>query len=70
MSAQIEPTYLGDGVYARFDGFQVWIWCDGDANEIALEPATMMNLMDFVKAIKERNKGPMIPGVEYEPEKY
>ncbi len=51
-----EPRYLGDGVYARFDGFQVWLWLEGArGEEIALEPATMMGLMDFVADIKKRN---------------
>lgn len=48
----VEPTYLGDAVYARFDGFHVWIWTsDGIRNspEIALEPSVLAALNDYAK---------------------
>ena len=36
-----EETYLGDGVYASFDGYQIWLRADegSHVNRIALEPA-------------------------------
>ena len=41
-----QPTYLGDGVYASFDGYQIWLksW---NGNEIALEPAVFSSLVDY-----------------------
>lgn len=38
-------TYLGDGVYASFDGYQVWIWTSN--GRIALEPETLQSLVEF-----------------------
>ncbi len=40
--------YLGDGLYAEFDGYQLWlISSDGkrDLNRVALEPATYRSLV-------------------------
>lgn len=46
-----EPhTYLGDGVYALFDGFQVWIWTSNGITQsprIAVNEDTMSNLVRF-----------------------
>jgi hypothetical protein len=51
MSAQV---YLGDGAYASFDGFQVWIYCDvgGRTHSIALEAPALAALSEYVEAIK------------------
>lgn len=48
-------TYVGDGVYAWHDGYQVWIatervpghWC-----AIALEPAVLAQVNQFAKAFE------------------
>jgi hypothetical protein len=44
-------TYLGDGVYARFDGYQVVITTDPNksSNCIALEDNVMNDLIVFWK---------------------
>lgn len=45
-------TYLGDGVYASFDGYQVWVYTSNGIREserIALEPAVMKNLIGFYR---------------------
>ncbi len=45
-------TYLGDGVYAMFDGYHVWIWTSNgrEASErIALEPRVIDSLVDFYR---------------------
>lgn len=50
-----EETYLGDGVYARFDGYQVWLRTpreNGD-HEIALEPAVYEALTNYVRNLLE-----------------
>lgn len=47
--------YLGDGVYVRFDGYQLWLRTpreDGD-HVIALEPAVWAQLERYVKNLKE-----------------
>ncbi len=52
-------TYLGDGVYARFDGYHVWIWTSDGYNksvEIALEPAVIAEINAFADKCR-RGKG-------------
>lgn len=55
--------YLGDGVYAAFDGYQVWLTTENGietTNSIALEPAVYAALERYVKALRG-------PAVETEP---
>lgn len=49
--------YLGDGVYAAFDGYQVWLRTL-EGNQIALEPAVFVALEDYVRRLKESVKPP------------
>lgn len=54
--AEWKKEYLGDGVYAAFDGFGVWITSeDGiDATEaIYIEPSTFESLQRFLSRMKE-----------------
>jgi sarcosine oxidase delta subunit len=50
--------YIGDGVYASFDGYQIWVKAqrDGMTHEIALEPHVFVELMsyasNFYKGVK------------------
>jgi hypothetical protein len=41
--------YIGDGVYASFDGYTVWLHTDraGGRHWLALEPEVMRSLNDF-----------------------
>lgn len=56
-------SYLGDGVYAFFDGYQIWLRtghhkeskCD---NQIFIEPKVFLKLNKFVN--KLRNKGAFV----------
>ena len=51
-------TYLGDGAYATFDGYQVWVHTTNGisiTNSIALEPVTFRNLQEFYKT--QTNQG-------------
>lgn len=44
--------YLGDGVYATFDGYQVWLRTSNGITAsppIALEPSVMQSLIDYAK---------------------
>jgi hypothetical protein len=46
-------AYLGDGVYASFDGWHVWLRTDKDdqVHEIALEPAVFNELKLYVEKV-------------------
>ena len=62
-------TYLGDGVYAIFDGFGIWLYANDHRNptdKIYLKPEVLNGLIDFnkearssevVELIKLRMKG-------------
>jgi hypothetical protein len=49
----MDETYLGDGVYASFDGYQIWLdtRAQHPVNRIALEPAVWDRLKDYVTEI-------------------
>jgi hypothetical protein len=45
-------AYLGDGVYASFDGYQVWLAANHHENDVvALEPAVMAALALYAKRV-------------------
>ena len=47
-----QETYLGDGVYASFDGFQIWLAVNHHKNkQVALEPAVMASLLRFADRV-------------------
>ena len=52
--ADNQATYLGDGVYASFDGFQIWLHLGAHTNPplIALEPSVLKALNDYNTRIK------------------
>jgi hypothetical protein len=46
--AAAEPEYLGDGVYASFDGYQVWLAVNDHRNQVvALEPSVLAALVAY-----------------------
>lgn len=55
------PIYLGDGVYAEYDGYGIWLktgdhreaFCD---NKIYLEDMVLASLNNFVRRIEAENK--------------
>ena len=50
-----DEQYLGDGVYASFDGYQVWLAANHHENRvIALEPAVFKALCGYVAAITKK----------------
>ena len=54
--ASSTPAYLGDGVYAAFDGFQIRLWTtDGisETNVIFLDPEVQVELVRFIEKIVE-----------------
>jgi len=56
LSRVATETYLGDGLYASFDGYMIILRApraEGD-HWIALEPKVYANLVTFVKELEER----------------
>jgi hypothetical protein len=53
MTAQQE-TYLGDGLYASFDGFTIWLRAprEGGDHIVALEPLVYGELVRFVADLR------------------
>jgi hypothetical protein len=50
--------YLGDGLYAEYDGEQVRLFAsDGDTttNEVFLDSATLRAFLHFIEAVREKN---------------
>lgn len=50
--------YLGDGVYASFDGYQIWLRAPrerGD-HEIALEPEVWRALVEYRNSLKGKGR--------------
>ena len=61
--------YLGDGVYASFDGYQIWLRTPrhGGIHEIALEPKVFEALLQYQQDLtrtKARFGAPLEPGAE------
>jgi hypothetical protein len=52
-----DQAYLGDGVYASHDGYQVWLAAnDPDNHVVALEPSVLIRLFAYVTALQNRNQ--------------
>lgn len=53
MPERREEIYLGDGVYAWYDGYQIWIGTGalGLRKDIALEFPVMVELVRYAKRI-------------------
>jgi len=51
----MEKRYIGDGVYASFDGYQIWLTTerDGRTHSIALEAETFDALIQYQKDLAE-----------------
>lgn len=52
-----DATYLGDGVYASFDGYHIWLATEpnerGYEHRIALEPAVFEALLEYRRKLVE-----------------
>jgi len=50
----VGDRYIGDGVYASFDGYYIWLdtRAQEPVNKIALEPGVWEQLEQFVKDVK------------------
>ena len=51
----VESVYLGDALYASFDGYQIWLHLNSHESTalIALEPRVMEALSRYAATIKE-----------------
>lgn len=52
----MDKIYLGDSVYAKFDGYQIWLTTenglpDDPSNTIALEPSVQISLVKLFERI-------------------
>jgi hypothetical protein len=57
MSDGMVPVYLGDGLYASFDGFQIELFAYNGVektNIVYLEPSVLKSFEAYVKSIRER----------------
>lgn len=50
-------TYLGDGVYASFDGYQIWLRAPRETGDhvVALEPSVYDALVAYVGALQQKH---------------
>lgn len=50
--ARPQPQYLGDGVYASHDGYQIWLAVNHHENRvIALEPDVLRTLISYAASV-------------------
>ena len=55
---QNNELYLGDGLYASYDGFAVWLRAPGEQgdHQVALEPDVMASFVRYLMAIERHAK--------------
>ena len=54
----VKKEYLGDGAYATFDGYALWITTSDGlriTNKICLEPEVLRDLVKYIKKVAETN---------------
>lgn len=48
----MQDVYLGDGVYASFDGWQIWLAANHHDNKVvAIEPQVFAMLFQYAKTV-------------------
>ena len=51
-------SYLGDGVYASFDGYQIWLAVNHHENkQVALEPQVLQALIAYAARMHSLKEG-------------
>ena len=56
---EVKKVYLGDAVFARYDGFSVWLTTENGieaTNTICIDPEVAQALIDYIELIREANK--------------
>jgi hypothetical protein len=59
MTKAVNEAYLGDGLYASFDGFSIWLRAprkEGD-HYVALEPVIFEAFIEYAKCVGFLRKG-------------
>jgi hypothetical protein len=52
MSEHHQDEYLGDGVYASFDGWQIWLAVNHHENvQVALDQQTLASLLRYAEKV-------------------
>ncbi len=54
-----ERTYLGDGLYAEFDGYQIKLAASNgiaDHDTVYLEPGVLKAFLNYIENLKEESK--------------
>jgi hypothetical protein len=47
-----EARHIGDGVYVRFDGYQLWLAVNHHTNEVvALDSRVVRNLVEYARQV-------------------
>lgn len=55
MKPDSQDDYLGDGVYASFDGYQIWLAVNDHENKVvALEPRVMDALLRYAHRVWQK----------------
>lgn len=44
--------HLGEGIYASFDGYHIWLGTHGHPNEIPLDPDVFSNLVRYQMSLQ------------------
>lgn len=58
-----KETYLGDGLYASFDGWQFRLWTQRDfgVHEVFLEPSVVHAFMEFHRSVTKKPEATAAP---------
>ena len=54
----VKQEYIGDGAYANFDGYSLWIRTHNGirtTNQVCLEPEVLKNLLQYIKQVAGTN---------------
>lgn len=51
-------TYLADGLYAGYDGYQIWLWADRENGRhyVALDDTTVEAFEGYLKRLRGEGK--------------
>ncbi len=55
----MQRTYLGDGLYASFDGYQIALAASNgihDTNTVYLEPGVIKSLMKYIESLNNKKE--------------
>ena len=64
-------TYLGDSVYAKFDGYMLVVYTDngfGPRNVIAMEPEVLASLIEFNERARQQMRDALLADSKLAPQ--